>query len=130
MSMKAILTKAALFSAALATPAAASAAPIEGQWKNPKGTLTVKVAPCGAAYCATIASASQRNREKGRTPGTRVLTDLKPIGNGTYKGRAFEPHRDIAGSATVRQAGPDVMIVRACAIAGVICKEQRWRRVS
>ena len=128
--MNQILTKVALFAIALGIPAAAAAAPIEGQWKNAKGTVVVRVAPCGGAYCGTVASASAHNREKGVTIGTRVLTDLKPAGDGTFKGRAFEPKRDIAGSATVRQAGPNVMIVRACAIAGIICKEQRWTRVS
>jgi uncharacterized protein (DUF2147 family) len=130
MNMKRILTKAAYFAGLAAMSAAASAAPIEGQWKNGKGSVVVKVARCGAAYCGTVASASRHNRDKGVTPGTRVLTNLRPVGDGTYKGRAFEPKRDIAGSATVRQAGPNVMIVRACAIAGLICKEQRWTRVS
>jgi uncharacterized protein (DUF2147 family) len=130
MIMKQILAKAALLAAAAALPAAALAAPIEGQWKNAKGTVVVKVARCGSAYCGTVASASRNNRNKGVTPGTRVLTNLQPAADGTYKGRAFEPKRDIAGSATVRQAGPNVMIVRACAIAGLICKEQRWTRVS
>ena len=34
--------------------------------------------------------------------GTRVLSDLKPAGDGVYKGRAFEPKRNLRGSATVR----------------------------
>lgn len=129
--MKKILTRTAIFAAAVALPAAAAfAEPIEGKWKNRKGTVVVQVAPCGNAHCGTVAWASAHNREEGVTPGKRVLTNLKPAGDGTYKGRAFEPKRQIAGSATVRQAGPDVMIVRACAIAGIICKEQRWTRVS
>jgi uncharacterized protein (DUF2147 family) len=130
MNMKQILTKAAIFAAALVLPAAALAAPIEGQWKNAKGTVVVRVAPCGAGHCGVVSWASAHNREQGVTPGTRVLSDLRPVGDGTYKGRAFEPKRDIAGSATVRQAGPNIMVVRACAIAGLICKEQRWTRVS
>lgn len=128
--MKTILIRAAILATAAALPVAAFAAPIEGQWKNAKGTVVVRVAPCGNSHCGTVAWASAHNRDEGVTPGTRVLSDLRPVGNGTYKGRAFEPKRDIAGSATVRQAGPNVMVVRACAIAGLICKEQRWTRVS
>jgi uncharacterized protein (DUF2147 family) len=130
MIMKQILHQAAVVAAAIALPAAAFAAPIEGKWKNAKGTVVVRVAPCGPAHCGTVAWASAHNRGEGVTPGTRVLSDLRPTGDGTYKGRAFEPKRDIAGSATVRQAGPNVMVVRACAIMGFICTEQRWTRVS
>lgn len=130
MIMKQFLTKAAVVAAAIALPVSAFAAPIEGQWKNSKGTVVVKVAPCGGGHCGTVAWASAHNRNEGVTPGTRVLTDLRPAGDGTYRGRAFEPKRDIAGSATVRQVGPNVMVVRACAVMGLICKEQRWTRVS
>ncbi len=130
MNMKRILTHIALSAAALVLPATAFAAPIEGQWKNPHGNVIVRVAPCGNAYCGTITWASPKNRDKGATPGTRVLSDLRPAGEGVYKGRAFEPKRDIPGSATVRQVGPNIMVVRGCAIAGLICKEQRWTRVS
>ena len=34
------------------------------------------------------------------------------------------------GTAIVRQAGPNVMIVKGCAIMGLLCREQRWTRVS
>jgi len=92
--------------------------------------VIVHVARCGEAYCGTVSWASTHNRERGATPGTRVLSDLRPLGDGTYKGRAYEPKRDISGSATVRQDGPNVMIVKGCAVLGLICKEQRWTRVS
>jgi uncharacterized protein (DUF2147 family) len=59
-----------------------------------------------------------------------VLSDLRPHGEGTYKGKAFEPKRNINGSATVRQVGADVMMVKGCAVLGLICKEQRWTRVN
>jgi uncharacterized protein (DUF2147 family) len=128
--MKRISTKLAMIAIALAAPAAASAQPLEGRWANPKRSVIVNVSRCGNAYCGTVSWASRRNREKGVDVGTRVLTGLRPQGNGVFRGRAFEPKRDIAGSATVRQVGRNVMIVKACAVAGLLCKEQRWTRVS
>ena len=128
--MKRILTKAALGLLALATPALASGQSLEGHWANPKRSVIVHVSRCGEAYCGTVSWANAHNRDKGTTPGTRVLSDLRPAGEGVYKGRAFEPRRDISGSATVRQIGPDVMLVKGCAVLGLICKEQRWTRVS
>ena len=92
--------------------------------------MIVNVTRCGDAYCGTVSWASAKNREKGTTPGTRVLSDLRPLGNGLYRGSAFEPKRNINGSATVRQDGPNVMIVKGCAVWGLLCKEQRWTRVS
>ena len=129
--MKRILAKFALALLAATVPVTAAAqAALEGRWKNPKGTVIVRVARCGEAYCGTVSWASVKNREKGVAPGTKVLSDLRSQGNGLYKGRAFEPKRNMSGSATVRQVGPNVMIVKGCAVVGLFCKEQRWTRVS
>jgi uncharacterized protein (DUF2147 family) len=128
--MKQILAKASLIFAVCAMPAAASAhSTLEGRWVNPHHTVIVNVARCGSAYCGIVSWATTKNQERGTTPGTRVLTDLRPAGDGTYRGSAYEPKRNMHGSATVRQEGPDVMVVTGCAILGLVCKEQRWTRV-
>ena len=127
--MTRILTKLALILLVVPVSAQAQAA-LEGRWANPKHSVIVKVAPCGDALCGTVSWASAGNKEKGVTPGKRVLSDLKPLGDGLYRGRALEPKRNISGSATVRQDGPNVMIVKGCAVLGLVCKEQRWTRVS
>ena len=129
--MKQFLTKAVLVLLfACAAPAGASAQTLEGRWANPHHSVIVNVAKCGDAFCGIVSWASARNREKGTTPGTRVLSNLRPAGDGTYKGSAYEPKRNIRGSATVRQDGPNVMVVTGCAVLGLFCKEQRWTRVS
>jgi uncharacterized protein (DUF2147 family) len=128
--MKRLILSIAAAAVALSAPASASAQVLEGKWANPKKSVIVDVARCGEAYCGTVSWASAKNREKGAEPGTRVLTDLRHQGDGVYKGRAFEPKRNIRGAATVHQVGPNVMIVRGCAVLGMICKEQRWTRVS
>jgi len=129
--MKQILTKAMFVLLTCAVPVSASAqATLEGRWSNPHHTVIVNVERCGSAYCGTVSWATAKNRQRGTTPGTRVLTDLRPAGDGIFKGSAFEPKRNMHGSAIVRQEGPDVMIVTGCALLGLICKEQRWTRVS
>jgi uncharacterized protein (DUF2147 family) len=130
MIMKQILTKLALALLAASAPALASSQALEGRWANPKRSVIVNVTRCGDAYCGTVSWATAKNRQKGTTPGTRVLSDLRPAGDGIYKGRAFEPKREISGSATVHQVAPDVMIVKGCAVMGLFCKEQRWTRIS
>jgi len=128
--MKRLILTIAAAAVALSAPASASAQALEGKWANPKKSVIVNVARCGEALCGTVSWASAKNREKGAEPGTRVLSDLRPQGGGVYRGRAFEPKRNIRGAATVHQVGPNVMIVKGCAVLGVICKEQRWTRVS
>jgi uncharacterized protein (DUF2147 family) len=128
--MKKILAKAGLVLIVLGAPTLASAQNLEGKWANPKKSVIVNVARCGDAYCGTVSWATVKNRGKGATPGTRVLSDLKPQGAGVYKGSAFEPKRNLRGSATVHQVGDNVMIVKGCAIMGLFCKEQRWTRIS
>ena len=128
--MKQLLLSIAAAAAALGAPSPAFAQAIEGKWANPKRSVIVHVARCGEAYCGTVSWASAKNREKGAEPGTRVLSDLRPAGEGVYKGKAYEPKRNIRGSATVRQVGPDTMVVRGCAVLGMFCSEQRWTRIS
>ena len=129
--MTRIFARIALVAIAATVPVhAAAQAALEGKWANPHKSVIVSVAPCGGAFCGTVSWANARNREKGVTAGTRVLSDLKPLGGGLYRGRALEPKRNISGSATVRQDGPNVMVVKGCAVMGLLCKEQRWTRVS
>ena len=133
--MKRFILNISAAAVALGASAPASAQALEGKWANPKRSVIVNVARCGDAYCGTVSWASEKNREKvadkGRKLiGTRILSDLRPTGEGFYRGRAFEPKRNVRGSATVRQVGPNTMLVKGCAVLGMLCKEQRWTRVS
>lgn len=116
--------------------APASAQALEGRWANPKKSVIVKVERCGGAYCGTVSWASQKNRDKvedrsGKAlVGMQILTGLRPVGGNIYKGQALEPKRNIRGSATVTQLGPNTMVVKGCAVLGLFCKEQRWTRVT
>lgn len=127
--MERLIATIGLLALAAASPAAAGAQSLEGRWANAKRSVIVEVERCGDAYCGTIDWTTARNREKGATPGTRVLTGLRPQGGGVYKGQAYEPKREISGSATVRQIGPNTMMVKGCAVLGLFCKEQRWTRI-
>jgi uncharacterized protein (DUF2147 family) len=136
-SMTRIIAKMALLLFALALPATATAqAILSGQWKNPKGSVVVRLGPCGNAVCGVVVDASEHAKDtarKGGTPnliGTRILSGLRPAGDGTFKGQAFDPKRNIHAPATVRLIGRDALEVEGCAFLGLVCKEQRWTRVS
>jgi uncharacterized protein (DUF2147 family) len=136
ISMKNNLLLTTLLAALLAAPSAALAkAPIEGRWVNPKGSVTVRIGACGEGYCGTVIDASAKAREtarKGGTAnliGTQVMSDFRPKGDGTYRGRAFDPKRNIRASATIRMIGDSTLVVKGCLVRGIICKEQRWKKV-
>ena len=91
--MKRILAASAVVLLAATVPVTASAkGAIEGRWKNPKGSVVVKVAPCGNAYCGTVVDASDKAKataRKGGTSslvGTRILSGVKPAGADTFRG--------------------------------------------
>lgn len=136
IKMKKNVLLAALVAGLIAAPSPALAkAPIEGSWVNPKGSVTVRIAACGQGFCGTVVDASAKAKasaRKGGTPnliGTQVMSDLRPKGNGTYTGRAFDPKRNIRAPATIRMTGSSTLLVRGCLIKGVICKEQRWTKI-
>lgn len=134
--MKAILSL-SMLALAMPLPSLASAqTPLEGHWKNPKGSVIVHLGPCGHSLCGTVVNASEHAKETARnggTPnliGTRILSGLRPAGDGVFKGQVFDPKRNIHAPATVTLVGPDALVVRGCAIAGMLlCKEQRWTRI-
>ena len=119
----------------LAAPAAASAQAIEGEWTNYKKNVVVQVERCGPAYCGRVVRATEKAKEKARkggTPnliGTQILTGLKPLGDGRFRGQAFVPKRNIHATATVRQVSDDVMQVQGCVFGGLLCDSERWTRV-
>ena len=118
-----------------AAAAAAEELPLEGHWANAKHSMIVIVARCGPDYCATVVEASDKakaNARKGGTLnfiGTQVL-DVRPSGDGSFKGKAFDPETNMHVPATVRVDGPGAMIIKGCVFAGLFCEEQRWTRVS
>ena len=120
----------------LAVPTVAgAAAPIAGKWTNPKGSVVIQMAPCGPAWCGRVVSATAKARADAREGGTgdligkNLLSGFKPDGKGGWSGRVFLPKRNMHATGTIRAVGGDALSVKGCALAGVICKEQRWRRV-
>jgi uncharacterized protein (DUF2147 family) len=111
------------------------AAPIEGTWTNPTRSVTVKIGPCGDAWCGTVIAASDKAKAdaaKGGTPnlvGTQLLTGFTDTGKGQWKGRLFVPDINFRSHATISAASATSLKVRGCALRGVGCKSQLWSRV-
>ncbi len=135
--MKRRLVKAALIALAFALPATAFAKePVEGRWRNPKNTVTVKIAPCGGSWCGWVVDASEHAKQGAREGGTenligtRILTGLRKTGDNTFKGQAFDPKRNMHAAAVVTVVSPTVLSVKGCKFYGLVCREWRWTRAS
>jgi uncharacterized protein (DUF2147 family) len=106
--MNRILARMAFVLAAAGLPAVAMAEPeLTGQWKNPKGSVVVRLGPCGNAICGVVVNASEHAKDtarRGGTPhliGTRILSGLRPTGDGSFKGPGHgagaRPRRAVGG---------------------------------
>ena len=120
--------------ALLPLPAAAAASPLEGVWRTPKGTTTVRIGQCGQQLCGRVIDASakvQRKAAKQGTPnlvGRVVLNGLRPVGPNRWKGQVFVPKMGRHVGGNIQLNGRNRLTVQGCVI-GLICKSQAWVRV-
>lgn len=131
--MKALTYLAAALLAAV--PAVASAqSPLEGVWRNPKGSVNVRIAPCGPSLCGKVVSANakaKRGAAEGGTSalvGTTILSNLTPAGPNRWKGRVFMPKQNRHATGNLTLNGRNRLTVQGCLLA-VMCKSQTWTRV-
>lgn len=122
--------------ASIGSAASAQPDPFEGHWENPKHSMVVKVSHCASdEYCAIVVKASPKalaNARKGGTEhfiGTEILR-VRPAGERTFKGTAFDPESNMHVTATVRMVAPGLMDLKGCAIFGLVCEQQRWTKLN
>ena len=132
--MNKILSCIVLASLSLGAPALAKAQPsLEGRWTNPKRSVVIDVDRCGGgAYCGKVVWASDKAKAKERIDGplvgAQLMSGFRPDGNGGYRGQVLAPKRNMKAAATIRPVGANTIVVKGCAVAGLLCKEQRWIR--
>jgi uncharacterized protein (DUF2147 family) len=114
---------------------AAAASPIEGNWRNPRGSVTVHIGSCGPTLCGRVISASAGARADAAgagTPqlvGTELMSGLEPVGEGAWRGDIFVPDRNVRAEGELHLMGPRTLEIEGCAMGGLICKTQTWTRV-
>ncbi|AGH48421.1 MULTISPECIES: DUF2147 domain-containing protein [Sphingomonadales] len=121
---------------ALCWPAAASAEPYYGLWRNPKDSVRVRTHPCGARLCGTVEWANDKAKADAREGGTENLVgtelfrDFRPGKNDIWRGKVFVPdmNKTFSGTLTVTDGG-GTLRARGCLFAGVGCKSQYWTRI-
>jgi uncharacterized protein (DUF2147 family) len=120
--------------AALAAPGLAAAQSAEGQsaqglWRTATAksgaSLDVRIAPCGALLCGTIAAAHDTDRTD--LVGRAILSGMKPDGPGKWSdGAIWAPDDDRTYRARMTLDG-DALKVQGC--VAVFCRGQTWTRI-
>lgn len=120
-------------------PFAAHADPV-GIWTTPKAK--VRISDCGSGLCATILSLKEPTDEKGQPKvdrknpdaakqarplvGVSVLSGMKPDG-GRWLGQIYNPEDGRTYKAYMTEEGGQLN-VQGCALGGLVCKTQVWRK--
>ena len=109
----------------------ATAVPIEGRWRSPGGNSIIQVAPCGEAWCGTVAWASAKAKKDAAKAtselvGTQLLTDVKAAGEGRWNGRLFIPDKNMRVAAKLQMAPGGELRVSGCLAGKSLCKAQLW----
>ena len=115
--------------AALApSPGGAAAGPsIFGTWARGDGKAAVRIERCGADLCAV--NTWVRAGTRGEKAGDRLVMSVAPEGDGRWSGTAFDPQRDLTIRMTIA-VGARTMTSRGCVVAGLLCRNMGWTRLS
>lgn len=119
---------------ALCVSAAAVAAdPLAGTWQTEPddGAFAhVAIAPCGAAFCGTIARTFKDGAEfASDSIGRTLVIDMMPQGDGNYRGKVWRPSNDKIYIGKIALSG-DRMKLSGCVAGGLLCSKQTWARVN
>jgi uncharacterized protein (DUF2147 family) len=127
------------FALALLVPIAVSAADATGEWLIEDGDARVRIAPCGADLCGTVAwikegsptvDVNNPDPAKRSRPliGSEVLLGLKPSGTSEWTGSLYDAEngRTYVGKLTI--VDERHIKVAGCVLGGLICETQTWTR--
>ena len=111
-------------------------ASIEGQWRNPAQSVIIEIGPCGLTSCGRVQWASDKavsDARKGETDpliGAELLSNIQLKATGRWRARLFIPDLRKSSKVELRLVNPDRLKVTGCAVGGLVCRSQVWRRVT
>jgi uncharacterized protein (DUF2147 family) len=119
------------FALIAALAAQATAPSIDGIWRSPGGNTIIKIAPCGATPCGTVAWASdQAKKDSAKTTsqlvGTPLLTNLQQRNDGSWLGKLFIPDKNMRVTAKIQRIDASQLKVSGCAAGKALCRAAVW----
>jgi uncharacterized protein (DUF2147 family) len=124
---------------ALLVPIAVSAADATGEWLIEDGDARVRIAPCGADLCGSVAwikegsptvDVNNPDPAKRSRPliGSEVLLGLKPSGTGEWTGSLYDAENGRTYVGKLSIVDERHIKVAGCVLGGLICETQTWTR--
>ena len=111
---------------ALAAPAVCAESSVAGVWLREDGAAQVRFAACGDATCGFIAWV--QDTAHASDIGLKVFYDMKPDGDGEWRGSAFNPEDGKTYSGKMLLEGASLK-TSGCVLGGLICKSFNWTRL-
>ncbi|MEM9968815.1 MAG: DUF2147 domain-containing protein [Pseudomonadota bacterium] len=122
----------AAFVFGLFSASASIADPAVGMWQTEPDDgayAHIKMAPCGAAVCGTIARTFNSSGEyTSANLGKTLVIDMKAAGNGGYNGKVWRPSNNKVYNGKMTVSG-NTLSLSGCVAGGLICSKQTWKRV-
>lgn len=106
-----------------------------GMWRNPAGSVTIRINSCGDQLCGTVAAANAAASADARDSGYPNLEGMTVM-RGTIAprsqtwhgtvlvpdlGRSFDAHIELTDTVHAKITG--------CLWRGLFCRSQTWRRL-
>jgi uncharacterized protein (DUF2147 family) len=110
----------------LATSSTAAAEDVTGEWAREDGKTKVRISSCsGETVCGEVSWI----QDPGGPHQLRqqVFFDMKPNGDNTWSGTAFDPEDGQRYSGKMTLSG-DHLVTAGCVAGGLICKSFSWTR--
>lgn len=98
-----------------------------GMWARGDGNARVRIERCGSDICAI--NTWIRAGTGSEKAGDKLVMSVAPAGPGRWSGTAFDPQRDMSYRLTMT-VQPTSMTTRGCIVAGLLCKDMGWTRLS
>jgi uncharacterized protein (DUF2147 family) len=117
---------AALLTAMMGMPVLAQ--DVTGTWLRENGESRVRFAKCGDALCGTVAWLKDPANSPSKI-GQRVFYDMKPTGDGSWSGSAFNPEDGKTYTGKMTLSG-NRLTTSGCVFGGMICRSVNWSRVN
>lgn len=142
--MSRIIASAAFAMVCLAASAASAGDP-RGNWLTENGRAKVAIISCGSALCGNIVALKEPNDPATGKPkadsqnpdaakrtrpmiGVEVVIDMKPDATDKWKGQVYNAEDGKTYSGAITLLNPTTLNLEGCALGGLICKTQTWRR--
>jgi uncharacterized protein (DUF2147 family) len=123
------MTRTLLVALALtAAVSTANASDATGLWIRDDGSAKLRFVLCGGGGTVCGFLAWKKGGDGPAKVGQKLFSDMKPNGEGSWAGSAFNPEDGKHYSAKLTLSG-DHLVTAGCVFGGLICKSFDWTRV-